>query len=668
MALAFDRPSAFEVREAVWLADDGPPSLVPNGAADAANPRVSDHCPELACLSGWLSQATAAHARARAKRLGIGADRVLLARGSVDEEIYVRALADACDIPFETLASTRRADCNLSDERLIKAIALGLLPLRTERGLKFVVAPRLLGARCLSHLRRARPELLNRFYLTTDDYLKRFVHRHAAGAIGHEAAQRLHTKHPTLSAGPRATTISLGGVAVLAAILLAVGLSFAGPLSIPAGILVSSIFWCWIAFRACCACLRPETERPRWQSDESLPTYTVIVALYHEVAAVDGLIQALRQIDYPVEKLDIKFVVEPGDPDTFQALEAHRRSLPFEIVVAPASGPRTKPKALNTALLFARGAYTVIFDAEDRPDSLQLRCALAEFGMRGPDVACVQAALTIDNTDDSWLAALFTAEYAAQFDVVLPALSRLGLPLPLGGSSNHFRTSVLRDVGGWDPYNVTEDADLGLRLARFGYRSVTISSSTYEEAPAELRSWLKQRTRWFKGWMQTWLVHLRHPVALCRDLGLARFLAAQLTIGASVGSALLHPLAFVGVLMLVAFGHAAPSVALLFVATAVAGYVGSAVVAMVGLRRRGLGRYGRFLVLMPIHWMLLSIAAWRAFVQLIHDPYRWEKTAHGRARHSRRPAAVAADSGSPAERQGSSQKLKERGSRSSRRW
>jgi cellulose synthase/poly-beta-1,6-N-acetylglucosamine synthase-like glycosyltransferase len=328
--------------------------------------------------------------------------------------------------------------------------------------------------------------------------------------------------------------------------------------------------------------------------------------------------------------------------------------LSFEILAAPTAGPRTKPKALNAALLFARGAYTAIFDAEDRPDPLQLRRALAEFRRRGPEVACVQAALTIDNTDDSWLAALFTAEYAAQFDVVLPALSRLGLPLPLGGSSNHFRTSVLREVGGWDPYNVTEDADLGLRLARFGYRSVTMSSSTYEEAPSELRGWLKQRTRWFKGWMQTWLVHLRHPVALYRDLGLARFLAAQLTISTSIGSALLHPLAFAGVLMLAALGQAAPSVALLFVASAVAGYIGSAVVALVGLRRRGLIRYGWRLLLMPLHWILLSVAAWRAIVQLIHDPYRWEKTAHGRARHSRRPAATAATSSrSLAVRQGS---------------
>jgi cellulose synthase/poly-beta-1,6-N-acetylglucosamine synthase-like glycosyltransferase len=113
----------------------------------------------------------------------------------------------------------------------------------------------------------------------------------------------------------------------------------------------------------------------------------------------------------------------------------------------------------------------------------------------------VQARLCID-TRTSWLARYFTAEYAGQFDVVLPKLAALGLPLPLGGSSNHFRTVTLREVGGWDPHNVTEDADLGMRLARFGYRSGVVASSTYEEAPADIGRWLGQRTRWFKGWMR----------------------------------------------------------------------------------------------------------------------------------------------------------------------
>jgi len=172
------------------------------------------------------------------------------------------------------------------------------------------------------------------------------------------------------------------------------------------------------------------------------------------------------------------------------------------VIPVPASGPRTKPKALNVALPFARGTFTVVYDAEDRPDADQLRGALRAFRTDGERLACVQARLCIDNTADSWLARLFTAEYAGQFDVLLPGIAALRLPLALGGSSNHFRTASLREVGGWDAYNVTEDADLGTRLARFGYRAGVISSTTYEEAPARIGARLRQRTRWFKGWMR----------------------------------------------------------------------------------------------------------------------------------------------------------------------
>jgi cellulose synthase/poly-beta-1,6-N-acetylglucosamine synthase-like glycosyltransferase len=175
----------------------------------------------------------------------------------------------------------------------------------------------------------------------------------------------------------------------------------------------------------------------------------------------------------------VKFVLEADDPATHRALRDLNLGPPFEIIVAPAIGPRTKPKALNVALPFARGAYTVVYDAEDKPESDQLRRALQAFHKGGHRLACVQASLTIDNTADNWLAGMFTANYAGQFDVFLRGLAALRLPFPLGGSSNHFRTGVLRKAGGWDSYNVTEDADLGIRLYRLGYRAAAIPSTTY---------------------------------------------------------------------------------------------------------------------------------------------------------------------------------------------
>jgi cellulose synthase/poly-beta-1,6-N-acetylglucosamine synthase-like glycosyltransferase len=194
--------------------------------------------------------------------------------------------------------------------------------------------------------------------------------------------------------------------------------------------------------------------------------------------------------------------VEADDDDTRRVLARLELGPPFSIITAPPFGPRTKPKALNVALPFAQGSFTVVYDAEDVPEPDQLRRALDTFMTADGRLACVQASLTIDNATDSWLARMFTAGYAGQFDAFLPGLAALHLPLPLGGSSNHFRTAALRQVGGWDSYNVTEDADLGIRLCRFGYHSTAMSSATYEEAPAHFGPWLRQRTRWYKGWMR----------------------------------------------------------------------------------------------------------------------------------------------------------------------
>ena len=313
---------------------------------------------------------------------------------------------------------------------------------------------------------------------------------------------------------------------------------------------------------------------------------------------------------------------------------------PFEVITAPQAGPRTKPKALNAALPFAQGSFTVVYDAEDRPERDQLHRALNMF-VADANLACVQARLTIDNTADSWLARFFTAEYAGQFDVFLPGLAALRMPLPLGGSSNHFRTAVLRRIGGWDPYNVTEDADLGMRLSRFSYRSIVIASTTYEEAPARFMPWLRQRTRWFKGWMQTWLVHMRAPRALLTDLGLPGFLTFQLVVGGNVLAALVYPVFLVGALVELAVETPKGEdwvTALLtgLHGTALAmGFLAAGFVGWLGLVRRGLAGSAWVLVLIPLHWLLLSFAAWRALYQLLRDPYRWEKTEHGLARTSR---------------------------------
>ncbi len=598
-------------------------------------------CLELGCISERFSGSILAAAELRAGQLGIGADRVLVASGLIAEEDYAQALAAACGVMFEPLTNVPRAACPFTDERLIEAAAVGMLPLLVDGGLVVVVAPRGTAARRLAGLFSSGNDLARCFRFTSSQRLQQFVVKHDNKWLAQHAAEGLRLSHPDLSAAPRPRgsawlkSFSLAGCALAAAALAPVQAYST------LEVLLAMVFIAWIVLRLFGSLVKhPEPRRFPRVSEDRLPIYTIIAALYREAASVEQLIACLRQIDYPPEKLDIKLVIEPDDTETRDAIERLHLGSPFEVIVAPNAGPRTKPKALNAALPFARGALTVIYDAEDRPEPDQLRRALNMF-LAEADLACVQARLTIDNTADSWLARFFTAEYAGQFDVFLPGLAALEMPLPLGGSSNHFRTAVLRKLGAWDPYNVTEDADLGMRLSRFSHRTTVIASTTYEEAPAHFMPWLRQRTRWFKGWMKTWLVHMRSPRRLLADLGFGGFMTFQLVVGGNVLAALVYPVFLTGAIWEFTMqgpageGWANALLAGLHGTALVMGFAVAAFVAWLGLARRGLAGTAWVLVLIPLHWLLLSLAAWRALYQLLRDPYRWEKTEHGLARTSR---------------------------------
>jgi cellulose synthase/poly-beta-1,6-N-acetylglucosamine synthase-like glycosyltransferase len=593
--------------------------------------------PELDCIRDRLSIGVIAAAERRALSIGTGADRVLIAHGVIDEDSYAMALARWLGWSYETFERSDRACCPLSDSGLVKAASTGLIPFIVNGQLQFVIAPR--SVRQLLNYAEKNPGV--RFRITSQARLNRFIADAAGAALGARAAESLRDRWPDLSSGVpnRRSWIALWSVLAL---FITAWLTIPGPTIALTETTLAAFFLAWLALRLF-GCFIPAKRGERLRlTDRSLPVYTIIVALYREACSVAELVASLRSLDYPPEKLDIKLVIEPDDDDTWAALQGLGLAAPFEVIVAPDAGPRTKPKALNAALPFAKGTFTVIYDAEDRPEPDQLRRALERFLTETDDVACVQARLTIDNTNDGWLARLFTAEYAAQFDLFLPGLARMQLPLPLGGSSNHFCTEVLREIGAWDPYNVTEDADLGMRLARFGYRSAMIESTTYEEAPARLRPWIRQRTRWFKGWMQTWMVHMRHPIRLMRQLGIKSFLTFQLVVGGNVLAALIHPV-FAGI-MLYALAADVPlfgvngiprELTWAFMATLAAGYLVTVVVGLHGLKRRGLLTSAWWLGLVIIHWLLLSLAAWRAAFQLVLDPHRWEKTEHGLAQSSR---------------------------------
>jgi cellulose synthase/poly-beta-1,6-N-acetylglucosamine synthase-like glycosyltransferase len=361
---------------------------------------------------------------------------------------------------------------------------------------------------------------------------------------------------------------------------------------------------------------------------------------------VARLVARLTELDYPPAKLDIKLVLETGDDMTRQALEELALPAHFELIVAPPGEPKTKPRALNVALPLARGRHLVVYDAEDQPEAGQLRAAVACFSACDDSVACLQARLAIDNTDDGWLTRFFTVEYAALFDVVNPALARLGLPIPLGGTSNHFRTDVLRQAGGWDAWNVTEDADLGIRLARLGYRTEDLPSTTLEDAPSDLCAWMRQRSRWLKGYWQTCITHSRHPLTTFRELGGWGFAAAAVVLFGTVLSALAYPvLAAVAALTLGEIAARGPDSLADAIALGAAsglfalGFAAMAAPAAVALHRRGLIRLYPFVLLLPFYYVLVSAAAWIALWKLMVDPFSWSKTEHAAPRTSRSAAA-----------------------------
>ncbi len=486
-----------------WGAPIAAPSIVPWSWRERASPDRSP-CPEIDCIRHLVPPAILAIAEQRAGEADVGAERVLIAWGVISEETYVAALASSLDIVFEPLSHTARWQCPLPDRRLVEAANTGMLPLTGRHEQWIVVAPRLVDSRRLLALAMAGGQPARWLRLTSTARLRGFIDRHTTREIRRRAADELHSEYPEFSAAGGRRSIAVLGAATIAAALPGILAPEATLMAVEVGF--GLVFLSWTGLRLLGLLSEHLVRRmPRILTDDRLPVYTVAIALYREAAAVPGLIAALRNLNYPLEKLDIKLVIEPDDFETRRAIDRLQLGPPFEIIIAPDYGPRTKPKALNAALPFARGTFVAVFDAEDRPEPDQLRLALDAFAAGDERLACVQARLTIDNTADSWLTRLFTAEYAGLFDVFLPGLATWRLPLPLGGSSNHFRTSVLRQIGAWDPYNVTEDADLGMRLARFGYRTAVIPSTTYEEAPARFGPWLRQRTRWFKGWMQTWL-------------------------------------------------------------------------------------------------------------------------------------------------------------------
>ena len=370
--------------------------------------------------------------------------------------------------------------------------------------------------------------------------------------------------------------------------------------------------------------------------DEELPHYTVLVPVFAEPTIMEYLNAGVGQLNYPADKLEVLLLIEEDDLPTQVAVQ-HMALPSVRVVLVPPSLPRTKPKACNYGMTVAdpRSEMMTIYDAEDIPEPLQLRRAVAAMRRASADIGCVQCRLGYFNEKQNLLTRWFALEYDQWFGVVLPAIQDSKCLVPLGGTSNHMPTAVWREVGGWDEYNVTEDADLGVRLARYGYRTIILDSVTLEEANSDVINWIRQRSRWYKGYLQTMIVHLRHPIELRREIGtkaILRFIS--MTGAVPLGNAF-NLLFWFALLCWVAgrppivdtlFPPATYylCLALFIVIAPLAVFVG-----LVVCHAQGKPYLWWAAILVPLYWILQSIAAIKAIYQLIFRPFFWEKTVHG---------------------------------------
>ncbi|WGV16287.1 glycosyltransferase family 2 protein [Fuscovulum ytuae] len=455
---------------------------------------------------------------------------------------------------------------------------------------------------------------------------------HASDALTEAAEYSLAPRHSARSLNHRAIAVAFALLFLALASGLALGADRALPVLFALAILsLYALFLLKAA--ACIATLRhgPALQPPPLP-DDLLPIISVLIPLYGEAEIATRLLKRIARIDYPADRLDILILTEEDDTPTRLTLASAPLPQGVRVLAVPKGRVRTKPRALNFGLDFCRGNIIGIWDAEDAPAPDQLRKVAAAFDAAPPDLACLQGALDFYNPSTNWIARCFTMEYALWFRLFLPGLERLDLPMPLGGTTLFLRRDRIEAAGGWDAHNVTEDADLGLRLARMGLRIGTLDSTTMEEANCRIRPWIKQRSRWSKGYLMTWLVHMRAPVVLLRDLGLRRFLAVQALLLGSLITGMLGPL------ILLLWGYSLPFAALQSIPASLPDWVMLSLILIkiadfafihLAMRRTTHNAAAWWLLLMKPYALLGTIATVKAIGEAPLRPFHWDKTRHG---------------------------------------
>jgi len=595
---------------------------------------------EIAKQKGWLTEqqlTEALHFQQREKTplgavcKGLGFLRHLQVRDILAEQWGLRTVDLLKTPPYPGM---------LSEEDRRHYEKLQCVPWREEKGITWLatVAP----SEALHQWAKERYGESYQCILTSPLDIQRTLAKQFADEDSNDACLRLARQQPGHSAHQTLTrTQAFWMLFILAVILFWVGLQPIHAMMVVL-LLMNVFFAATLAFKCYLFLLgrhQPpyDTANNLLLNDEQLPAYTVLIPLYKEKAALPQLLQSIRKLDYPKSKLDVKLIIESDDAETFAALRQLRPESYFDIIRVPVSFPRTKPKACNYALRFAQGEMVCILDAEDQPDPLQLRKAASFFVQHDGRTICLQARLNYYNRDKNLLTKLFSIEYGAWFDYMLRGLNHLHMPIPLGGTSNHFPRHVLERFHAWDAYNVTEDADLGYRMAINGGHCGLMDSITLEEAPVKMMDWLRQRTRWIKGYMQTYLVHMRHPWHLWQQLGLRGFFSFQLFVGGPVLVYLSAPFLWAVWLAWVAGWFSIenhtlyyPLLSLIYL-NLFGGLFFHLWQGWYVIHANGWQKMQDAWLTYPFYWIMHSLAGFRAFWQLIHQPHYWDKTPHGQS-------------------------------------
>ncbi|MBT1155820.1 glycosyltransferase [Aminobacter anthyllidis] len=568
----------------------------------------------------------------------------LLASGKVAETAYFAAMARGVGLDY--IAVIEPEHLLIDDEACLEQLDANHRVMFAEIRdgwcrLAKVVAPHEGGWKALAHSLRSRPEMRAGVKVTAPSVLRSALLARSRQILTRRARDHLADTRSDCSARDIIWPWQAFSLGVLSGFLPVALITIPLLILTAMHLLLVSFFIACSALRAIAAAALPKARRVKISLPMSseLPVYTVLVALYDEAEVVPQLLVALGRLQWPRSKLEIKLVCEQDDASTIAAIAAHNLRPYVELILVPPSLPRTKPKALAYALPLTRGELVVLYDAEDRPDPMQLAEAWQRFHRSGNDLACLQAPLEIANRRTSLIANMFGFEYAALFRGLLPWLANNRILLPLGGTSNHFRRDVLEATGGWDPFNVTEDADIGLRLARSGYRCETLTLPTREDAPETMREWHNQRVRWLKGWMVTWLVHMRHPRALARQLGPVSFIVTQILFVGMVFSSLMHlVLAMTLIALSVQIALDQPwgiwqtRLVALDIASVILGYFCFLFLGWLVLEPKERRGFWKLCLFTPVYWTMLSFAAWRAVIELVRRPHHWAKTPHRKAR------------------------------------